>query len=161
MSFTFSWSLVKLMSIESVIPSNHLIDFLEDIYSTNICMPETYIFTNKTVFLHIHLSNPSSSSYFLFVIFLSIYLSFVYSVQFSCSVMSHPLWPHALQHARPPCPSPTPRVYPDSCPLSDAIQPSHPLSSASPPAPNPSQHQSPFQWVNSLHEVAKVLEFHL
>ena len=44
---------------------------------------------------------------------------------------------------------------------SDAIQPSHPLSSPSPPAPNPSQHQSLFQWVNSLHEGAKVLEFQL
>ena len=41
----------------------------------------------------------------------------------------------------------------------DAIQPSHPLSSPSPPAPNPSQHQGLCQWVNSLHEVAKVLEF--
>ena len=38
---------------------------------------------------------------------------------------------------------------------------SHPLSSPSPPAPNPSQHQSLFQWVNSSHEVAKVLEFQL
>ena len=45
--------------------------------------------------------------------------------------------------------------------VSDAIQPSHPLSSLSPPAPNPSQHQSLFQWVNSSHEVAKVLEFQL
>ena len=45
--------------------------------------------------------------------------------------------------------------------FSDAIQPSHPLSSPSPPAPNPSQHQSLFQWVNSSHEVAKVLEFQL
>ena len=45
--------------------------------------------------------------------------------------------------------------------VGDAIQPSHPLSSPSPPAPNPSQHQSLFQWVNSLHEVAKVLEFQL
>ena len=44
--------------------------------------------------------------------------------------------------------------------VSDAIQPSHPLSSPS-PAPNPSQHQSLFQWVNSSHEVAKVLEFQL
>ena len=43
----------------------------------------------------------------------------------------------------------------------DTIQPSHPLSSPSPPAPNPSQHQSLFQWVNSSHEVAKVLEFQL
>ena len=45
--------------------------------------------------------------------------------------------------------------------VSDAIQPSHPLSSPSPLAPNPSQHQSLFQWVNSSHQVAKVLEFHL
>ena len=45
--------------------------------------------------------------------------------------------------------------------VSDAIQPSHPGSSPSPPAPNPSQHQGLFQWVNSLHEVAKVLEFPL
>ena len=45
--------------------------------------------------------------------------------------------------------------------VSDAIQPSHPLSSPSPLAPNPSQHQSLFQWVNSSHEVAKVLEFQL
>ena len=45
--------------------------------------------------------------------------------------------------------------------VGDAIQPSHPLSSPSPPAPNPSQHQSLFQWVNSSHEVAKVLELQL
>ena len=40
------------------------------------------------------------------------------SVQFSCSVMSNSLWPHRLQHTRPPCPSPTPGVHPNSCPLS-------------------------------------------
>ena len=40
------------------------------------------------------------------------------SVQFSCSVMSDSLQPHELQHARPPCPSPTPRVYSNSCPSS-------------------------------------------
>ena len=45
--------------------------------------------------------------------------------------------------------------------VSDAIQPSHPLSSSFPPAPHPSQHQSLCQWVNSSHEVAKVLEFQL
>ena len=43
--------------------------------------------------------------------------------------------------------------------VGEAIQPSHPLSSPSLPAPNPSQHQGLFQWVNSSHEVAKVLEF--
>ena len=40
------------------------------------------------------------------------------SVQFSCSVMSDSLQPHGLQHARPPCPSPTPGAYSNSCPLS-------------------------------------------
>ena len=36
----------------------------------------------------------------------------------SCSVMSDSLQPHELQHARPPCPSPTPGVHPNPCPLS-------------------------------------------
>ena len=45
--------------------------------------------------------------------------------------------------------------------VGDAIQPSHPLSSPSPRVPNPSQHQSLFQWVNSSHEVAIILEFQL
>ena len=40
------------------------------------------------------------------------------SVQFSCSVVSDSLRPHGLQHTRPPCPLPAPRVYSDSCPLS-------------------------------------------
>ena len=43
--------------------------------------------------------------------------------------------------------------------VSDAIQPSHPLSSPSPPAFNLPQHQGIFQWVSSLHQVTKVLEF--
>ena len=82
------------------------------------------------------------------------------SVQFSRSVMSDSLQPHESQHARPPCPSPTPRVYSNSCPSSrwchPAISSSVVLFSS---CPNPSQHQDLFQWVNSLHEVAKVLEF--
>ena len=41
-----------------------------------------------------------------------------HSVQFSCSLMSDSLRPHGLQHSRPPCPSPTPWVYSNSCPLS-------------------------------------------
>ena len=84
------------------------------------------------------------------------------SVQFSHSAVSNPVWPHELQHVRPPCPSPTPRVYSNSCSLSgEAIHPFHPLSSPSPPAFNLSQHQGLFQWVNSSHEVAKELEFQL
>ena len=45
------------------------------------------------------------------------------SVQFSCSVLSYPLRPHGLQHARPPCPSPTPGVYSNWCPLSQWFHP--------------------------------------
>ena len=45
--------------------------------------------------------------------------------------------------------------------VNDVNQPPYPLSSPSPPAPNSSKHQCLFQWVNSSHEVAKVLEFQL
>ena len=57
------------------------------------------------------------------------------SVQFSCSVVSDSLWPHEPQHARPPCPSPTPGVYLSSCPLSWwCHQINSYLLSSSPPA---------------------------
>ena len=46
-----------------------------------------------------------------------------HSVQFSCSVMSNSLQPHQLQHARPPCPSPTPGVHSNSCPSSQWCHP--------------------------------------
>ena len=60
------------------------------------------------------------------------------SIQFSRSVVSDSLRSHEPQHARPPCPSPTPGVHPTHIHrVSDAIQPSHPLSSPSPPAPIP------------------------
>ena len=59
------------------------------------------------------------------------------SVQFSHSVLSSSLQPHESQHTRPPCTSPIPGVYPNSCPSS--------RWSPSPPAPNPSQHQGLFQ----------------
>ena len=47
-----------------------------------------------------------------------IFFCFFSSVQFSLSVVSDSLRPHDLQHARPPCPSPTPEAYPNSCPSS-------------------------------------------
>ena len=83
-------------------------------------------------------------------------------VQFSHSVMSDSLGPHGLQYARPSCPSPTPGVYPNSCPLSWWCHPT--ISSSvvpSPPTFNLSQHQGLFKWVSSSHQVAKVLEFQL
>ena len=49
--------------------------------------------------------------------FVFLYMN-AHSVQFSHSVVSDTLWPHELQHARLPCPSPTPRVHPNSCPSS-------------------------------------------
>ena len=62
------------------------------------------------------------------------------SVQFSHSVMSDSLQPHEQQHARPPCPSPTPRVHPNPCPLCQRCHPTISSSeSPSPPALNLSQ----------------------
>ena len=59
---------------------------------------------------------------------------YINSVQFSCSVMSNSLRPHGLQHTRPPCPSPTPRVYSNTCQLSQWCHPTS-LSSVIPFSP--------------------------
>ena len=86
-------------------------------------------------------------------------LSSISSVQFRHPVVSDSLWPHGLQHARPPCPSPPPRVAQTHVHrVSDAIQPSHPLSPTS-PAMNLFQLQSLFQWVESSIQVAKFWSF--
>ena len=75
--------------------------------------------------------------------------------------MSDSSKPHGLQHASLPRPSPSlefAQVHVHW--IGDAIQPSHPLSPSSPSAFHLSQHQGLFQWVNCLHQVAKVLELH-
>ena len=82
-----------------------------------------------------------------------------YSVQFSCSVVSYSLRHHRLQHARHPYPSLSPRVCSNSCPLSQWCQPT--ISSSVTPSPPALQHQNPFQWVWSLHQVAKALVLQL
>ena len=111
-----------------------------------------YIHTQTYFFFHlILLSFNNRKSYYLFS-----------WVQFSCSVMTRPWRPHGMQNARPPCPSPTPKIYSNSCPwFGDDNQSSHSLSSLSPPAFNLSQHQGLFQLVSSSHQEAKVSEFQL
>ena len=83
-------------------------------------------------------------------------------VQFSRSVMSDSLRPHEPQHARPSCPSPTPRVHPNPCPLSQWYHPT--VSSSVIPfssCPQSFPASGFFQWVSSSHQVAKGLEFQL
>ena len=80
---------------------------------------------------------------------------------FSPLVMSNSLKRYGLQHTRLPCPSQTPRVCLNSCPLSPWCHPSHPLLHPSPPACNLYQHQGLFQWVGFSHQVAKILELQL
>ena len=82
--------------------------------------------------------------------------------QFRHSVVSNSLRPHGLQNARLPCPSPTPGVHSNSCPLSQWC---HPTISSS-VIPFSSRLQSfpasgTFQSVSSSHQVAKVLELQL
>ena len=99
LSITKSWSLLKLMSMKSVMPSNRLI----------LCHPLLLlpaIFPSIRVF-----SNEINSSQFS-------------SVQFSHSVVSNSLRPHEQEHARPPCPSPTPGIHPNPCPSSRWCHPS-------------------------------------
>ena len=78
--------------------------YLELVITVENHSPVTAVHIKSTVG---HSSISSMSSYYVHS-----------SVQFSCSVVSDSLWPHGLQLARPPCPSPTPGVYSNSCPLS-------------------------------------------
>ena len=77
------------------------------------------------------------------------------------SVVSDPLWPHGLQHARLPVLYQLLELAQTQVHwVGDTIHPSHPLLSPS-PAFNLFQHQGLFKWVNSSHQVAKVLELQL
>ena len=81
---------------------------------------------------------------------------------FSRSVMSNSVNPQGLQHTRPLCPSPSPRACSNSYSMSQWCHPT--ISSSVIPFSsclNLSQHQGLFQWVNSSHQVAKVLELQL
>ena len=94
------------------------------------------------------------------------YILKIHLLLFICQVLSNCLQPHGLQHARPPCPSPSPGVYPSSCPLNQwchptSEMPSHPLLPSSPLAFYLSQHQGLFQWASCLHQVTKALELQL
>ena len=75
--------------------------------------PELMLSINSKPTFFVSFSTPQILRALLY----NLYLLFS-SVQFSCSVTSDSLRPHGSQHARPPCPSPTPRVYPNSCPSS-------------------------------------------
>ena len=85
--------LVVLYGITRPLPSGNVSDKIsfQQYSSLSVITPSTLPSTNKMV---------------------------ISSVQFSCSVMSDSLRPHGLQHTRPPCLSPTPGVYSNSCPLS-------------------------------------------
>ena len=76
--------------------------------------------------------------------------------------MSDSLRPHESQHTRPPWPSPTPGIHPNPCPSSQWC---HPTISSSvvhfSSCPQSFPASGFFQWINSSHEVAKVLEFQL
>ena len=73
---------------------------LSDLYAAHLCIKYSLVIAN----------------------FLEVISKFS-SVQFNRSVVSDSLWPHGMQHARPPCPSPTPRVYSNSSPLSQWCHP--------------------------------------
>ena len=106
------------------------------------------------------LSSSSSSVFMQRILAINEHTQFQFL--FSHSVMSNSLQPHEPQHATLPCPSPTPRVHPNLCPLCWWCHPTIsssviPLSSC----PQSFPASGSFKWVSSSHQVAKVLEFQL
>ena len=96
----------------------------------------------------------------LLVTYVFIYLGAL--LLFSCSVVSNFLRPHGPQHARLSCPSPSPGVCSNSCPLSQWCCPT--ISSSVIPfssCPQSFPASGVFQWVDCKHQVAKVLELQL
>ena len=118
--FTISQSLLKLRSIESVMPSNHLFLCCPHLLMPSI-FPSIRVFSSESAlrimwlnYWSFSLSISPSNEY----LGLSLRIDWfdLFAVQFSRLVVSNSLRPHESQHARPPCPSPTPGVHPDSCP---------------------------------------------
>ena len=146
LSFTISWSLLKLISIESVMPSNELI-LCHPLLLLPSIFPSIRVFSNESAlrirwpkYWSFSFSISPSNEYTGLISFRIIQFS---SVTQSCSTLCDPMncsTPGLPVHHQLPEFTQT-HIHR----VGDAIQPSHPLSSPSPPAPNPSQHQSLFQ----------------
>ena len=147
-----SWSLLKLISVELVMLSNHLMLCYPLLLPSNF--PSIRVFSNE---LSIRIRWPK-------------YWSFSFSSRHSNESVSASV--QSLSHFRLFV-TPWTAVHQASLSITnsrtlpklmfiESVMPSnHPLSSPSPPAFNPSQHQCLFKWVSSSHQVAKILEFQL
>ena len=151
----FLAKLWKLFGGESIVLSTNRILEQQDIYMSwffNSLLPITSAFSSIPIIL-----------LEIFFLFLLENINLI-NIQFTSVAQSRPTLCDPMNGSTPGLP-----VHPQLQEFTqthvhqvgDAIQPSHPVSSPSPPSPNPSQHQSLFQWVNSSHDVAKVLEFQL
>ena len=107
----------------------------------------------------VQLSHPYITAGKTITLTIQMFVSKVTSFQFSCSVISHSLWPPGLQHTSFSVHHQLPELAQTHVYLvGDAIQPSHPLWSSSPPAFSFLQHQGLFQWVSSSHQVGQSIE---
>ena len=111
--FYFPWVITVMSS--SLVLTSFMYIFID-------VSPNWYfrIFSIQSININVLRSNLFED--FLLDVFI-IYWGIIDSVQFSLSVVSDSLRPHESQHARPPCPSPTPRVHSDSCPSSQWCHP--------------------------------------
>ena len=145
--------------------NNFIQTFHGHIHNQYFCYQKSHILNHHNFLaqhLHFHLSCLSLSIYWICM--WAVTGNFILSHQFSTVTQSCPTLWDTMNRSMPGLP--VHHHLPEFTQthvhwVSDAIQPSHPLLSPFPPAPNPSQHQSLFQWVNSSHEVAKVLGFQL
>ena len=107
------WQVDSLSVAPSGNPCKEVLEVQSLVFQTpTVQEDETDLKYQSTMF-----TTESSCNYSLFFFHVNKCFHFS-SVQFSCSVMSDSLRPRESQHARPPCPSPTPGVYPNSCPSS-------------------------------------------
>ena len=107
---------MSIFSLQSVSFSSILVTFVTLYYLFRVnCANYT---VHHLPLFSLHLIHPKISVWIHSFFDLSIFLRWSSSFQFSLSVVSDSLWPYEPQHSRPPCPSLTPEVHPNPCPLS-------------------------------------------
>ena len=172
-SWVIPW--IHAASPQTALKNRHFVQFFLSFIFFRITVAPLFVYRWARVYMHVfvYISLSHAISEVFYVAFIvskwSIKnnLKFILSCKFnqfssvaqSCLTLCDP-----MNHSRPGLP--VHHQLPEFTQthvhrVGDAIQPSHPLLSPSLPAPNPSQHQSLFQWVNSSHDMAKVLEFQL
>ena len=117
------WTCLDDINSKYVLYESGLQGILAKQKSGSLNFPSTYFMPVKKIKINAESTPGMTSERQSKCLYLILMWMNIYSVQFSCSVVSNSVQPHGLQHTGPPCPSPAPRIYSNSCPSSQWCHP--------------------------------------